>query len=200
MGIMDVFKKKEENFDDLLKEPAGGSWDSNQLGGNLGSSPDPLLGSSGSTFGNDLGSTSDFTKGMPGESNFNSDVMGLPNQSNNNAPNSNQGYPSDGSEDILGNSGTSASSLGLDTNYPSAPPNMRNNNDENNYDERFQAQNSEFVNNQNEAQNPNQNNMNSRDMDLIISKLDLIKSTLQHLDSRISNIEQKLYEEKRDRW
>ncbi|PLW80372.1 hypothetical protein C0585_02780 [Candidatus Woesearchaeota archaeon] len=197
MGIMDVFKKKEENFDDLLKEPEGGSWDSNQLGGNLGSNPDPLLGSSGtSPFGNDMGNTSDFTKGIPPENNFNSEVMGLPNQSSN----STQGYPSDGSEDILGNNGTSASSLGLDTNYPSSPPNMRSNDDENNHDERFQASNNEFVNNQNEAQNPNQNTMNSRDMDLIISKLDLIKSTLQHLDSRISNIEQKLYEEKRDRW
>jgi len=46
----------------------------------------------------------------------------------------------------------------------------------------------------------NHENLNNKhELELVLTKLDLLKSTLQNIDARLSNIEQKVYEEKNER-
>lgn len=60
-------------------------------------------------------------------------------------------------------------------------------------------QNNEMINNgyQNNDIEPKNNNDTN---ELILAKLDLIKSTIQHLDTRLSGIENELIKSKKDRW
>ncbi|MBR9676216.1 hypothetical protein GOV05_04360 [Candidatus Woesearchaeota archaeon] len=110
-------------------------------------------------------------------------VMDLPSQGMGDNPSEFNGSP-----DSLGSSNTSASTLSL-----GAQPSMREDT------LRTQTQMPQETMPQNDASSNTV--AYQKDFELIITKLDLLKSTLQNMDSRLSNIEEKVYEEKRrDRW
>lgn len=204
MGLFDKFKKKDD-FGDLLKEPVDGGWNndsfgSTQLGGSsssfggdsFGIDPSAKLGSN--AMPSDFGSQNPMGQQSAGSSNFNSsmddddfdnDVMGLPGQGHHES------------------SHTSASPLNLNTNYPNAQSSQNQRQNEQPYYNRDNNHQSNNIVGSSQDQHYSQqhqtknDSLTKQDVELIMTKLDLIRSTLLHLDSRISNIEQKIYEEKK---
>ncbi|OVE74592.1 hypothetical protein BVX95_01745 [archaeon D22] len=208
MGLMDMFKKKDD-FDDFLKEPEGGSWDKpgNPVGDVAG------LPDQGTDFGannnQSANHSSDFNDIPP----LGSDPTGLGKMGEAPLPNSSMpgdfsspssesvvpgGLPSDswmGSKreedgDSLSSNSTSASPLNMGGSF--SQNSQSNNTRSNNYESMTSdSKNETHLNNANSGMP--KDNM-SRDIELIMTKLDLIKSTLQNLDARMSKIESKLYE------
>ena len=197
MGLFDKFKKKDD-FDDLLKEPEGGSWElgGNKKGDDLALGNDSLGGQPSGDLA--LGATpggqppTDLSLGGDSLGGHN-DVMGLPSESSSEIGSDSFVNPSD--INTLNSNSTSASALNLDTSYPQQP-------------QQVSQQQSQPQQQNAQSDNPVQDFVQSghksgHEFDLILTKLDLLKSTLQNFDTRLSHIEQKLYEENnppRRRW
>lgn len=212
MGFLDKFKKKDD-FDELLKEPEGGAWD-------LGGEQKDDLGLGNSQPSNDLGlgneqasapqqPTGDLAlgseQGSPPPANFGAgdfggqaqtDVLGLPSQGSGDLALGNEDpLTAQPSNDSLSSNSTTASTLNLNTNYPEPPQPQQQ-----------QAPQQQNIQHADPAQEYVQSSgvpKSGHEFDLILTKLDLLKSTLQNFDSRLSNIEQKLYERdnsNRRRW
>ena len=176
MGFLDIFKKKD-NYDSMLKDP---------LTDPLGGMPTSL--SNGPNDFNGMNNNSGFPKNeLPG---FENNNLGLKDES------ALGGFNSNDTTSQLGmnnNFGTSASVVNTNnSNYANSPPMFRPQNPQN----RFNPNGKEaevYEEMQTSSKQMSKNNevypLDKRDMELINSKLDNIKTQLENLNHRLDNIE-----------